>query len=91
MTDTPVKTFDLTDAEVDALCDGLQQNAAKVRHLQELGLTVSRKPNGRPLVMRAHAEQVLAGLPLAAAQAASLAQPARTGNSAALKQLFGCT
>lgn len=52
---------DLTDQEVDALCDGLRQNAAKARHLRGLGLTVNTRPNGQPLVMRAHAEQVLAG------------------------------
>lgn len=41
-----------TDAEVDELCDGLEQNAAKVRYLQRLGLKVDRKPNGRPLAWR---------------------------------------
>lgn len=51
-----------TDAEVDDLCAGRTTNAAKVRHLRSLGLTVHRKPNGRPLVIRAHAEAVLAGL-----------------------------
>lgn len=83
---------DLTDEEVDALCAGLTQNAAKVRYLQAQGLKVGRRPNGRALVMREHAQQVLAGLPLAAAQASvnqANAQP--TGNSAALRQLFGCT
>lgn len=41
-----------TDAEVDALCDGLTQHAAMVRHLRRLGLRVDRKPNGRPLAWR---------------------------------------
>lgn len=50
-----------TDAEIDDLCEGLVSNAAKVRFLERLGLTVSRKPNGRPLLMRAHAELVLSG------------------------------
>ncbi|HYE40266.1 MAG TPA: hypothetical protein VEB23_10060, partial [Ramlibacter sp.] len=36
--------------------------AAKVRYLQSLGLTVKTKPNGRPVVERAHYEQVMAGL-----------------------------
>lgn len=45
---------DLTDAEIDAICDGLKQGAAKVRYLEGLGLHVERKPNGRPLVNRAH-------------------------------------
>lgn len=51
-----------TDAEIDDLCAGYTTNAAKARHLERLGLTVHRKPNGRPLVIRAHAEAVLAGL-----------------------------
>jgi hypothetical protein len=49
---------DLTDAEVDRICDGLKQNAAKIRYLRGLGLHVERKPNGRPLVNRAHYEAV---------------------------------
>ncbi len=51
-----------TDQEIDDLCAGLATNAAKCRHLRAQGLTVTQKPNGRPLVMRAHAEAVLAGL-----------------------------
>lgn len=47
---------DLTDDEVDAICAGLKQNAAKVRFLQSLGVVVRRKPNGRPLVNRKHYE-----------------------------------
>ena len=50
-----------TDQEIDDLCEGLHTNAAKCRHLRAQGLTVTQKPNGRPLVMRAHAEAVLAG------------------------------
>jgi len=49
---------DLTDAEVDAICAGYTQNAAKVRFLRGLGVTVERKPNGRPLVNRAHYDAV---------------------------------
>lgn len=51
-------TPDLTDAEIDDICGGLKQNAAKVRFLQRLGVQVARKPNGRPLVSRVHYEQV---------------------------------
>lgn len=51
-----------TDSEIDDMCEGLEQDAAKVRHLEAMGLFVRRKPNGRPLVMRAHAEAVLSGL-----------------------------
>jgi hypothetical protein len=50
---------DLTDAEIDSICDGYVQNAAKVRYLQSMGLTVRRKPNGRPLVNRNHYDAVL--------------------------------
>jgi hypothetical protein len=45
-----------TDAEVDDMCAGLEQNAAKVRHLRRLGLRVDRKPNGRPLAWKPLAE-----------------------------------
>lgn len=51
-----------TDREIDDLCAGLTNNAAMVRYLRAQGLTVNQKPNGRPLVMRAHAEAVLSGL-----------------------------
>lgn len=78
---------DLSDTEVDELCRGLEQNAAKARYLRRLGLTVNTRPNGRPLVMRAHAEQVLAGQrPAPAANDASSPRP--TPNRAALIQLF---
>jgi len=47
----------LTDSEVDEICDGLTQGAAKVRYLRQLGVPVERKPNGRPLVRRADWER----------------------------------
>lgn len=48
----------LSDAEVDEICAGLKQSAAKCRFLTEvLGVPVKRKPNGRPLVLRADAER----------------------------------
>lgn len=50
---------DLTDIEIDAICDGYTQSAAKVRFLQSMGLTVRRKPNGRPLVNRLHYDAVM--------------------------------
>jgi len=53
---------ELTDEEIDRICAGLTQNAAKVRYLQGLGLIVGRKPNGRPLVGRAHFEAVRSGV-----------------------------
>lgn len=43
----------LTDDEIDGICAGLTQSAAKVRYLREvLRVPVERKPNGRPLVRR---------------------------------------
>lgn len=43
----------LSDAEVDEICAGLTQAAAKVRYFREvLRVPVERKPNGRPLVRR---------------------------------------
>jgi hypothetical protein len=79
---------DLTDAEIDEICSGLRQNAAKARYLRELGLTVNTRPNGRPLVIRAHAEQVLAGhRPAAAANDTNTPRP--TPNRAGLIQLLG--
>ncbi len=49
----------LTDDEVDAICAGLRQNAAKVRFLNNLGLEILRKPNGAPLVNREHYNNVM--------------------------------
>ena len=47
----------LSDHEIDEICAGLVQSAAKVRFLKRLGLPVERKPNGRPLVHRAEWER----------------------------------
>jgi hypothetical protein len=56
-----VKSLDLTDQEIEIICAGLVQNAAKIRYLRALGLTVHRKPNGRPLVCRAHYDSIMGG------------------------------
>lgn len=77
-----------TDQEVDDLCMGLVTNAAKVRYLRAQGLTVTQKPNGRPLVMRAHAEVVLSGLKQIQAVTPTVPTPARP-NKAGLIALFG--
>lgn len=53
----------LSDEEVDGMCDGLVQSAAKLRYLKDLGLAVREKPNGRPLVLRSNVEDVLGGVP----------------------------
>lgn len=49
---------DLSNNEIDRICEGLVQDAAKVRYLEGLGLRVRRKPNGRPLVNRKHYDAV---------------------------------
>lgn len=53
---------DLTDDEIDLICDGYRQNAARIRYLRSLGLTVRQKPSGRPLVNRKHYDLLMAGL-----------------------------
>lgn len=58
---------DLPDDEVDRICDGLKQNAAKIRYLRSLGVEVKIKPSGRPLVNRAHYNAVRGGAELAGA------------------------
>lgn len=46
-----------TTAEVDEMCDGLVQDAARIRYMRNvLKLKVDRKPNGKPLVWRPVAE-----------------------------------
>ncbi len=52
---------DLTDQEIDQICDGLTQNAARIRYLRRMGLVVRQKPNGRPLVNRAHYDTAMNG------------------------------
>ncbi len=49
----------LSDAEIDDICAGLTQSAAKVRFLTLLGFKVFRKPNGKPLVSREHYDWVM--------------------------------
>ncbi|MBA3597508.1 MAG: hypothetical protein H0W40_09025 [Methylibium sp.] len=61
-----------SDAEVNELCDGLTQDAAKIRYLRRLGLKVDRKPNGRPLAWRPQGTAGGEGQNRAAADAASV-------------------
>jgi hypothetical protein len=53
---------DLSDEEIDAICAGRVQSAAKVRYLRSFGLTVRQKPNGKPLVHRAHYDDLMQGV-----------------------------
>ena len=49
---------DLTQDEIDGICFPLKQAAAQVRFLKGLGLHVDRRPDGSPLVNRAHYDAV---------------------------------
>lgn len=51
------------DSEIDALCEPLVQNAAKVKFLTGLGLYVTLAPSGKPKVLRSNLEAVLGGMP----------------------------
>lgn len=55
-------TTDLPDTEIDMICSGFKQNAAKIRFLQNMGLNVRRKPNGKPLVNREHYNLLSTGI-----------------------------
>jgi hypothetical protein len=67
----------LTDDEVDAICAGYTQNAAKVRFLREVvRVPVMRKPNGRPLVLRRDLEAPAPGSGTSRATVAASNQPA---------------
>ena len=81
----------LTDSEIADLCQGLTQPAAMVRYLRDvLGLEVRTKPNGRPLVIRSHAEAVLSGRkPEPGAAAPAVQGPSPAPNRAALLQVIG--
>ena len=51
-------TAHLTDAEIDQICSGLVQKAARIRYLRRLGLRVERRPDGSPLVWRSEWERL---------------------------------
>lgn len=80
----------LSDAEIRDLCDGLTQPAAQCRYLQDrLGLAVSRKPNGRPLVLRSAIERTLGPSQSAnAAQASPAPRDRAQPNAEALQLVF---
>lgn len=59
---------DISDEEIDAICDGYTQHMAKMRFLRGLGLRVDRRPNGRPLVARAEWERVFGAAKAAPAE-----------------------
>jgi len=81
-----VQTPHLTDAEIIDMVAPLKQPAAIVRWFRAQGFTVREKPNGMPLVSRAHFEAHLSG-----EQAPSVtadATPANTPDVAAFLSRF---
>ena len=66
MTQTaPMTTPWLDDNEVAALCRPLVLASARVRYLRRVGLHVTLKPNGHPVVMRSELERVFGAARLA--------------------------
>jgi hypothetical protein len=51
----------LTDEEVADITKPLTQGAARCKRLERMGFKVKKRPNGQPLVGRAHYEEVMAG------------------------------
>ncbi|HEF5787054.1 DUF4224 domain-containing protein [Burkholderia multivorans] len=51
----------LTDVELRRIAEPLRQPAAIMRWFKRAGFEVKKKPNGMPLVSRAHFEQVMCG------------------------------
>jgi len=78
----------LSDAEIDEICEPLTQPHAQIRYLRTLGVPVSRKPGGRPLVGRAAFDRVMAGAAPEAANEAHAPNASVQPDHAALQQLF---
>ena len=76
----------LTDAEILDMVAPLQQPAAIMRWFKKQGFTVKKKPNGMPLVSRAHFEAHLSAEP--EAQAAQDETAANTPDLAAFLARF---
>ena len=80
----------LDDATIDAMCEGFSQPAAKVRHLRGMGLTVTQKPNRKPLVLRSNVERIYGGIPQAvSASEAAIPASAATPNRDKFRLLYG--
>ena len=81
----------LTVKEIDDICEGLGANsqAAKCKRLASMGLIVNRKPKGRPLVVRSHAEAVLSSRAALEHEVLPPASCPAAGDRAAVIALFG--
>ena len=51
----------LTPAEIADLCAPLTQPSAQCARLRSMGFTVTKRPNGTPIVSRANFERVMGG------------------------------
>lgn len=71
MTASADRSPNLSQAEIDEICEPLTQPAAQVRYLCSLGLTVKRKPNGRALIARAEYERAMVSGQLASSAPAA--------------------
>ncbi|WMD23342.1 DUF4224 domain-containing protein [Achromobacter seleniivolatilans] len=78
----------LTDDEINEICKPLTQAHAQIRYLRGLGVPVSRKPGGRPLVGRTAFDRVMAAAPPAVANDDSLPGSGPQPDHAALQQHF---
>lgn len=78
----------LEDHEIDSLCQPLVQNAAKVRHLRDMGLVVTTRPNGRPVVLRESWEAMQRGIRAAEAAGKPAARQPVGPNAAGLVLQF---
>ncbi|SUW59059.1 Uncharacterised protein [Burkholderia oklahomensis] len=77
----------LTDAELRRIAEPLRQPAAIMRWFKQAGFEVKQKPNGMPLVSRAHFEEVMRGRPPVHISDGGISETA-TPNAAALLQRF---
>lgn len=77
----------LTQSQIDHLCEGLTQKAAKVRYLRGLGLHVTVKPNGDPHVARSEYERVFGAARLDTKSPRSVTPGSEPDTSAALALL----
>lgn len=74
----------LSREQIDFLCEGLVQEAAKARYLARLGLVVKRTRAGRIVVLASNAEAVLGGVPAVPVKAGQQAtrQPVKPNRDA---------
>ncbi|MBU3595114.1 DUF4224 domain-containing protein [Polynucleobacter sp. 86C-FISCH] len=80
----------LHQEEIDEMCEPLRNGAAQIRYLRAQGFTVLVKPSGKPLMLRAHRDEVLRGINTATLQKDSMSEvcSANTTNREALILAF---